>query len=260
MSPQPTLSTSIPTSIPNLTLRPYRPSDTHALFALESHPANARYQTWTPWTLLEAQQRLNEALLSASLQALLSASLLSSEREREVEVVELAIVFEGRLIGRVGGRVSCVGIAAGTGLSDSQTMNPQTTNPQTTNPQTTNPQTTDARPLQTPSDAEKGTASEIVAAVKKHKHIDLWFSLLPEMQGRGFATAAVEAFLGEVVKNGERGTDGEFGIELEIECDPRNEGSCRMAQRLGFVKHSEVERAFECKGEMVGSVVWRKVV
>lgn len=107
-------------------------------------------------------------------------------------------------------------------------------------------------------DGEGGAGAKGVKRVR----VDLWFSLLPAVQGRGLATEAVEAFVEEVVRrerDGEEG-GGEVQVELEIECDPRNAGSRRLAERLGFGKEREVEEAFECKGEMVGSVVYRKVV
>lgn len=107
-----------------------------------------------------------------------------------------------------------------------------------------------------------GSGNEEGKGEVKRVHVDLWFSLLPAMQGKGLATEAVRAFVEEVVRrerDGEEG-GGEVQVELEIECDPRNAGSRRLAERLGFGKEREVEEAFECKGEMVGSVVYRKVV
>ncbi|KAF2732318.1 acyl-CoA N-acyltransferase [Polyplosphaeria fusca] len=81
-------------------------------------------------------------------------------------------------------------------------------------------------------------------------HADIWFSFLPEVQGRGFATEAMEAFIPSLGSP----------LELEIECDPRNAGSWKMAERLGFSKISLTERVYECKGEWVDSLVYRKIV
>jgi GrpB-like predicted nucleotidyltransferase (UPF0157 family)/RimJ/RimL family protein N-acetyltransferase len=86
-------------------------------------------------------------------------------------------------------------------------------------------------------------------------HFDLWFSFLPSMQGKGYATEAVTAFVGGLL---ERYTEND--VELEIECDPRNAGSWKLAERLGFEKFRLTERAWECKGEWVGSVVYRKMI
>jgi GrpB-like predicted nucleotidyltransferase (UPF0157 family)/RimJ/RimL family protein N-acetyltransferase len=81
-------------------------------------------------------------------------------------------------------------------------------------------------------------------------HADLWFSFMPASQGKGFATEAMKTFIPLLGP----------GLELEIECDPRNEGSVKMAERLGFERISLEEKAFECKGEWVGSAVYRKTV
>jgi RimJ/RimL family protein N-acetyltransferase len=85
-------------------------------------------------------------------------------------------------------------------------------------------------------------------------HLNFWYSFFPSAQGRGYATEAMTAFIGELVKRQEE------DVELEIECDPRNRGSWKLAERLGFEKISCVERAYESKGEWVGSLVYRKVV
>lgn len=89
------------------------------------------------------------------------------------------------------------------------------------------------------------------------EHFDLWFSFLPSVQGRGYATESMNAFMAALTGMKER-RGGK--VEVEIECDPRNIGSCRLAERLGFEKHSFVERAWECKGEWVDSMAWRRVV
>ncbi|KAF2092438.1 acyl-CoA N-acyltransferase [Rhizodiscina lignyota] len=80
---------------------------------------------------------------------------------------------------------------------------------------------------------------------------DIWFSFMPSAQGKGFATEAMEALITTLTTN--------FDVtELEIECDPRNTGSWRLAERLGFEKVKDIERAWESKGEWVGSRVYMK--
>ncbi|KAJ4299446.1 hypothetical protein N0V90_004691 [Kalmusia sp. IMI 367209] len=81
-------------------------------------------------------------------------------------------------------------------------------------------------------------------------HADLWFSFMPKSQGKGFATEAMKAFVPLLGSP----------LELEIECDPRNTGSSKMAERMGFEKIGLTEKAFECKGEWVGSLVYQKRV
>jgi GrpB-like predicted nucleotidyltransferase (UPF0157 family)/RimJ/RimL family protein N-acetyltransferase len=86
-------------------------------------------------------------------------------------------------------------------------------------------------------------------------HLNLWFSFLPSVHGRGFATEAMQALIDELVKRHNGGP-----VELEIECDPRNTGSWKLAERLGFEKNSFTEKAWESKGEWVDSSVYRKLV
>jgi RimJ/RimL family protein N-acetyltransferase len=106
-------------------------------------------------------------------------------------------------------------------------------------------------------DEDGGGEKKGVGAAKRVQ-VHLWFSLLPAVQGKGLATEAVAAFVAEMAR-AERNGKG-LELQLEIECDPRNKGSRKLAERLGFVQCSLQEEAFECKGEMVGSVVYRKVV
>ncbi len=80
---------------------------------------------------------------------------------------------------------------------------------------------------------------------------NLWYAFMPSAQGNGYAKEAMEALIEALGRN--------FGVKkFEIECDPRNEGSWRLAERLGFEKISEVEKAWESKGEWVGSRVYVK--
>lgn len=75
----------------------------------------------------------------------------------------------------------------------------------------------------------------------------VWYAFMPSAQGRGFATEAARAFI--------RVLDAS---RLTIECDPRNVASWRLAERLGFERASLEERAYENKGEWVGSAVYRR--
>jgi RimJ/RimL family protein N-acetyltransferase len=79
-------------------------------------------------------------------------------------------------------------------------------------------------------------------------NVHLWFSFLPSSQGKGLATEAMQAFMPLL------GTS----IRLEIECDPRNFGSWKLAERLGFERISLTEKVYETKGEWVDSLVYRK--
>ncbi|KAH6621732.1 acyl-CoA N-acyltransferase [Boeremia exigua] len=105
-------------------------------------------------------------------------------------------------------------------------------------------------------DAETGRV-EMGFDAPARAHIDLWYSFLPRAQGKGLATEAVRALIAAFTER-ER-TNNTTTLEFEIECDPRNTASWRLAERLGFSKHSLTERAWECKGEWVGSLVYRMV-
>ncbi|WYZ42103.1 hypothetical protein EsH8_V_000998 [Colletotrichum jinshuiense] len=79
-------------------------------------------------------------------------------------------------------------------------------------------------------------------------HANLWFSFLPAAQGQGYAAEGVRGLLSLVPEL----------TSLGIECDPRNEGSRKLAQRLGFQEVKFEEKAFESKGQWVGSVEYEK--
>ncbi|KAF2704679.1 acyl-CoA N-acyltransferase [Pleomassaria siparia CBS 279.74] len=101
--------------------------------------------------------------------------------------------------------------------------------------------------------SETTTTGGVTAAkgeVPESPHASLWFSFLPASQGKGFATEAMRAFIPLLTSP----------ARLEIECDPRNTRSRMMAERLGFEKISLTERAYESKGEWVGSLVYQKTV
>lgn len=157
---------------PRLELREYTLDDISSLHVLLSTPSVARYQTWEPRTLAQAEAVVQE--------------IVENQDSMPRKHFELAVIHNGTFIGSVGAKV-------------------------------------------------------------KNRQASLWYSLMPASQGKGFATEAVAAFillLGDVT--------------LEIECDPRNTGSWKLAERLGFTKVRFTEKDFECKGEWVDSLVYQK--
>ncbi|KAJ7067545.1 acyl-CoA N-acyltransferase, partial [Mycena amicta] len=89
---------------------------------------------------------------------------------------------------------------------------------------------------------------------------ELWFSFMPSAQGKGYATEAVTALIEMLRAERDAKRVPNFDRFL-IECDPRNTRSSKLAERVGFVMESCTEKAFECKGEWVGSMVYtRKLV
>jgi RimJ/RimL family protein N-acetyltransferase/GrpB-like predicted nucleotidyltransferase (UPF0157 family) len=185
-------------------IREFELRDVEGMFALEGNEENARYQDWHPWTWVQARQNVLRGIRR------------SYEKDRDV--VELAVVYEGAFVGRIGGRVTAVAAAA---------------------------------------DEVKGESRcEVGKSEKPVKHVDLWYSFLPSNQGKGLATEAMTAFIAQLVEKEK--VDGRL-LELEIECDPRNTGSWKLAERLGFGKHRLTERAWESKCEWVDSLVYRKI-
>jgi RimJ/RimL family protein N-acetyltransferase/GrpB-like predicted nucleotidyltransferase (UPF0157 family) len=87
------------------------------------------------------------------------------------------------------------------------------------------------------------------------KDVNLWFSFLPSVHGKGFATEAMEAFIDRLIER-----QSNNSLKLEIECDPRNIGSWKLAERLGFEKYSLTLNAWESKGEWVDSFVYRQTI
>jgi RimJ/RimL family protein N-acetyltransferase len=73
----------------------------------------------------------------------------------------------------------------------------------------------------------------------------LWYAFMPAEQGKGYATEAMRSLIDTIDVD-----------RFTIECDPRNEPSWRLAERLGFKRESHTERAYESKGEWVGSFVY----
>lgn len=88
---------------------------------------------------------------------------------------------------------------------------------------------------------------------------DFWFSFLPSFQGKGYATEAMRAFIEHVVEASKEKRVLSF-TKLEIECDPRNQGSVKLAARLGLDKEKFEEKRFEAKGEWCDSVTYSKMV
>ncbi|KAL7770108.1 hypothetical protein CFE70_000041 [Pyrenophora teres f. teres 0-1] len=94
------------------------------------------------------------------------------------------------------------------------------------------------------------------STIKPVTHANLWFSFLPAYQHRGYATEAMRAFI-EALK---QRLQVHGKLEMEIECDPRNEAACRLAERLGFERHSLMKEAGLVKGVWVDSLRLRRVV
>ncbi|EOA87911.1 uncharacterized protein SETTUDRAFT_168715 [Exserohilum turcica Et28A] len=93
-------------------------------------------------------------------------------------------------------------------------------------------------------------------SIKPVTHADLWFSFLPSVQGQGFATEAMTAFISAIKDR----LQDHGKVEMEIECDPRNKACWKLAERLGFERHSLTKEKAMVKGEWVDSLVMRRVI
>ena len=77
---------------------------------------------------------------------------------------------------------------------------------------------------------------------------EIGWSLHPDAQGKGYATEAAR----EVLRLG----FDEAGLHrIVAECDPRNEASIRVMERLGMRREAHLVDSMWLEGEWVGSIV-----
>jgi len=78
---------------------------------------------------------------------------------------------------------------------------------------------------------------------------EIGWSIHPDAQGRGYATEAAR----EMLRLGFE----ELGLHrIVAECDPRNEASIRVMEKLGMRREAHHIEAIYLKGEWVGSMVY----
>ena len=78
---------------------------------------------------------------------------------------------------------------------------------------------------------------------------EIGWSIHPDVQGRGYATEAAR----EMLRLGFE----ELGLHrIVAECDPRNEASIRVMEKLGMRREAHRLEAMLLKGEWVGSMVY----
>lgn len=107
-------------------------------------------------------------------------------------------------------------------------------------------------PLEWVEQAIADETDDLIGRVGASVHVNtahVWYVLHPRFQGRGIASSAVKELM-LMLPN----------IKVfEIECDPLNLRSRRMAVRLGFTLVSEVSSGVMVKGMDTGSCVYRLV-
>ena len=98
------------------------------------------------------------------------------------------------------------------------------------------------------SDAFIGTTALFSLSGPLHR-AELGYSLMPARQGEGLATEAVRRAL-------DFGFDV-LGLErIEADVDPRNEASCRLAERLGFQREGLLRNRWRVGGEFAVSILF----
>ncbi|MCX7032513.1 MAG: GNAT family protein [Arenimonas sp.] len=98
------------------------------------------------------------------------------------------------------------------------------------------------------SDRFLGTTALFSLSGPLHR-AELGYSLMPTHQGRGLATEAVRTAL-------DFGFDT-LGLErMEADVDPRNEASCRLAERLGFQREGLLRNRWRVGGEFADSILY----
>jgi RimJ/RimL family protein N-acetyltransferase len=93
-----------------------------------------------------------------------------------------------------------------------------------------------------------GTTALFALSGPTHR-AELGYSLMPRLQGQGLATEAVRLAL-------DFGFDT-LGLErVEADVDPRNEPSCRLAERLGFQREGLLRNRWRVGGEFADSILY----
>lgn len=83
----------------------------------------------------------------------------------------------------------------------------------------------------------------------EHKEAELWFNLRRDRWGTGIATEATGALLDFAF--GELGLHRVYG-----DCDPRNVGSARVMEKLGFKREAHLRENWWLKGEWCDSLIY----
>jgi RimJ/RimL family protein N-acetyltransferase len=78
---------------------------------------------------------------------------------------------------------------------------------------------------------------------------EVGYSLNADWHGRGLAQEALRAVLAWLI-------DGPGLLRIEADIDPRNTASCRLAERLGFVREGVLRQRWRVAGEACDSALY----
>ena len=93
-----------------------------------------------------------------------------------------------------------------------------------------------------------GTVS-LFAINRTHRRAEIGYALAPSSWGRGYATDALRlaiAFAFETLDL----------ARLEADIDPRNEASCRLVERVGFLREGLLRQRWHVAGEVTDSAMF----
>ncbi|MDQ3205057.1 MAG: GNAT family N-acetyltransferase [Pseudomonadota bacterium] len=100
-----------------------------------------------------------------------------------------------------------------------------------------------------------GEAAPLIGAVtlasiqRDQGRAEIGYALRASHWGRGHAREAVELVLGHAF-------DGLGLRRVEADIDPRNLGSCRLVERLGFVREGLLRERWQVAGELCDSAIY----
>lgn len=97
-------------------------------------------------------------------------------------------------------------------------------------------------------DALIGTAS-LFAINRTHRRGEIGYALRSDVWGRGYATEMLHATIAFAFDA--------IGLErLEADIDPRNEASCRLVERVGFLREGLLRQRWRVAGEVTDSAMY----
>lgn len=91
--------------------------------------------------------------------------------------------------------------------------------------------------------------SAVFAMHLEQGRAEIGYSLHPDWQGRGLASEALRLILRHLF-------DGMGLRRIEADIDPRNQASCRLVERLGFVREGVLRERWHVNGEICDTALY----
>jgi len=93
-----------------------------------------------------------------------------------------------------------------------------------------------------------GTVS-LFAINRAHQRAEMGYALAPTAWGNGYATEGLRLAIGFAFES--------IGLSrLEADIDPRNEASCRLVERVGFLREGLLRQRWHVAGEVTDSAMY----